>query len=402
MSRALTQLQIYADAAYTGLLSRAPGTWTFSYDPSPSPVVALTMPRAVPTYTHHSILPAFDQQIPEMDLRLFPSGLWKQLQPDEMGLLLIAGNRRLGRLSYSEPGGAPTESMGLVMKPGELARIENGEEFLLDTFARLAYVPGISGVQPKTLFALSELRSATATIDTHILKGNRRDYPFATLVEMVSLEAAEAAGLSVPARQISGDGQLLAIERFDLRDGVSLGFDEACALTGRLSKEKYDGSYEAMCKSLVQFVAADKRHETALQLLTQLTLCYAIENGDAHLKNFGLLYTNANDAALSPSYDLLTTTCFEGMHRDAPALMLDGRNVWDAFRDLERMFRGRFNIPSASVRQTFGSVLAAVVATRPRFAELSERFPAAAAVLTRADEAWQRGIGRLQQAIARM
>jgi serine/threonine-protein kinase HipA len=42
-----------------------------------------------------------------------------------------------------------------------------------------------------------------------------------------------------------------------------------------------------------------------------------MRNGDAHLKNFGLIYDNINNATLAPTYDMLSMSVY------APALAND-------------------------------------------------------------------------------
>jgi serine/threonine-protein kinase HipA len=53
-----------------------------------------------------------------------------------------------------------------------------------------------------------------------------------------------------------------------------------------------------------------------------------MRNGDAHLKNFGMLYTDpgTDDCRLSPVYDIVCTTIY--IPGDRPALALDGRRDW--------------------------------------------------------------------------
>jgi serine/threonine-protein kinase HipA len=398
MARRIAQLEVHLLGSRAGLLSKAPHAgWNFSYAPEARGEVALTMPRLTPTYASSAILPPFDQQIPEMDLGIFSPALWKQIQPDEMGLILIAGNRRLGRLRYAEPGAQPLENAGLKIDTTEFTHVENGDEFLMDMLARIAFVPGISGMQPKTLLSLAGLDKVRADLDSHILKGNHRDYPWASLIEHLSLSAAAAAGMQVPEHTISADGRLLAVRRFDIDANGALGFDEACALLGQLSAEKYEGSYERMCRHLLRFVPPEAQLETSVALLRQLSFCYAIENGDAHLKNFGLLYDDPAQARLSPAYDLLTTTCFPSLRRDAPALTLNGRKRWDAFAELARLFTRHLLLPPKMIRSNFEQVLSAVQLGMPRFDEMQQRFPDAAEVLLAAQQSWQRGAGRMQQ-----
>jgi serine/threonine-protein kinase HipA len=42
----------------------------------------------------------------------------------------------------------------------------------------------------------------------------------------------------------------------------------------------------------------------------QVALSVMVRNGDGHLKNFGVLYSNAKDVRLSPVYDVVTTTIY--------------------------------------------------------------------------------------------
>ncbi len=47
----------------------------------------------------------------------------------------------------------------------------------------------------------------------------------------------------------------------------------------------------------------DSRHFAAV--------CSVERRGDAHLKNFGMLYTSPSDVRLSPMFDVVTTTIYK-------------------------------------------------------------------------------------------
>ena len=51
-----------------------------------------------------------------------------------------------------------------------------------------------------------------------------------------------------------------------------------------------------------------------------------VQNGDAHLKNFGVLYENIHDIWLAPAYDVVCTTLY--IQKDIPALHLLGSKKW--------------------------------------------------------------------------
>jgi len=357
MARKIGQLDVHVCGSVAGLLSKA-DQWNFTYQNSATADVALSMPRSTLTYSDGAILPPFQQCLPEMDISLFPAGVWKIVQPDDMGMLWASGRNRLGRLRFAEPGQPLEEAAGLRISPGEFSKIEDGEAFFLDAIAQLTTIPGVAGVQPKTLAKLHEFDGVVAAIDTHILKACKADYPWVTVIESLCLQAAQKCGLAAAGYQLSGDGRLIAVERFDLdRAGDPIGFDELCALSGRLSFEKYGSSYESLIKTTRSFLPASRRNAELLRLFQQLAFCYAIENGDAHWKNFGLLYEDPDDARLSPAYDVLTTTCFPSLVRDVPALTLSGRKVWDgAFAELRRVGATLSSLSAAQMKEVFDQI----------------------------------------------
>ena len=57
-----------------------------------------------------------------------------------------------------------------------------------------------------------------------------------------------------------------------------------------------------------------------------LVINYSIKNGDAHLKNFGLLYSSVKDIRLAPAYDVVCTTAY--ISHDIPALLMLGSKKW--------------------------------------------------------------------------
>jgi serine/threonine-protein kinase HipA len=86
-------------------------------------------------------------------------------------------------------------------------------------------------------------------------------------------------------------------------------------------------------KRFQQFGAATTLAEEGLELSTLIALNCAIRNGDAHLKNFAILYDDVEgDAHLAPAYDLITTTVY--LPRDRMALTLNGTSLWPSAKNL--------------------------------------------------------------------
>ena len=89
--------------------------------------------------------------------------------------------------------------------------------------------------------------------------------------------------------------------------------------------KKYDGSYEQVAKIIYQFTRNKK--ESLREYYKTVVMNYLLKNGDAHLKNFGLLFSqDFSEIYLSPTYDVVNTTSY--IFRDKPALMLQGKKVW--------------------------------------------------------------------------
>lgn len=402
MSETLQRLSLHMQRAVQGevTIARSDGAepWSFTYSIDASCDAALTMPRTLHTHSWNGILPAFEQHLPEMDLGLFPLAIWKLITRDSAGLLWVAGQRRLGRLRFTRPGESlpPVAASGLTA--ADIARATHGDSLLADLLSRMTSLPGVSGVQPKLLLPLMEHGSEPprALADTHLLKGNRPEYAYATTVEAATLTLAHACGLPVPPRTLSADGRLLAVERFDLdAQGEPLGFDEACSLMGLWARDKYLPSCEQLHKALLAFIPPAERLAFTRQFFTLLAFNLLIENGDAHCKNFGLLYEQANAAGLAPVYDVLTTTCFEGLQRDVPALSLAGRKVWGDWQGFARVAVAR-GLRPVEVRQLLTELGETLAAQMRLTAKFSDQVPAAAPLLLRMHDIWQRSLVRLQ------
>jgi len=229
-------------------------------------------------------------------------------------------------------------------RSGELYR------YLIDRFASSS---GISGVQPKVLIrdeagftggtGKKSDFSETFRGATHIVKFyDSGEYPHLARNEYLCLKAAEAAGLTVPPYHLAEDGSALVMERFDLRpDGSYRGFEDFCVLNGRRTDQKYSGSYETrVMRRFQQFANSPRVAEESLQLFRLIVFNCAIRNGDAHLKNFGVVYDDVQGAAhLAPAYDLVTTTAY--IPKDRMALTLNGSTEWPSGKDLIRFAEAR-------------------------------------------------------------
>ncbi len=191
---------------------------------------------------------------------------------------------------------------------------------LLDTFLNKN---AISGIQPKTMALLKD--KETLHIKEYIIKTWGEEYPYLAENEYFCLKACERAGIKIPSITLSKNKKFLIVENFIFEEGQTLGFEEILSLQDKNRNEKYDGSYEQVAKSIYQFTTLKKESLTAYY--KTVVMNYLLKNGDAHLKNFGLLFSNDFGRIwFSPTYDVVNTTSY--IYQDKPALMMQGKKVW--------------------------------------------------------------------------
>jgi len=103
-------------------------------------------------------------------------------------------------------------------------------------------------------------------------------------------------------------------------DGTYRGFEDFCVLNARRTDEKYRGSYAThVMKRFQQFANSPHINKDLEKLFTLIALNCAIRNGDAHLKNFRIVYDDVlGEARLAPVNDLVTTSIY--LPKDSMAL----------------------------------------------------------------------------------
>src|SRR5208337_5349317 len=146
-------------------------------------------------------------------------------------------------------------------------------------------------------------------------------------------------------------------------DGTYCGFEDFCVLNARRSDEKYRGSYEtSIMKRFQEFANSLHVNEDLERLFTLIALNCALRNGDAHLKNFGIVYDQVlGEARLAPVYDLVTTAAY--LPKDSMALTLNGTTKWATAKELQRLGETRMGGTPARVRQILERIEAAMADT---------------------------------------
>lgn len=219
--------------------------------------VGLLMPPTRLLYQSNSLFPVMDQNLPEGFLFQQIRAAFPKQPLTALHLLALIGDNGIGRLGYQ----VPETDASPPARP----------------LSRAELLPGLAAN------------------------------------EFLCLSAARRSGIETPVFDLSDDGQLLLIDRFDLDESDNrLGFEDVASLMGlcvrdTLSDRKYHGSYEQIAESLkiIGLPAQDLR-----RFFEQVALTIMVRNGDGHLKNFGVLYRSEKDIRLSPLYDVVTTSIY--------------------------------------------------------------------------------------------
>ena len=353
------------------------GAYTFAYRSAiqPGEDVSLTMPWSLESYRYQNGLhPVFQMNLPEGRLReSIELSFRKRVKGfDALSLLEVVGRSQIGRLRFANDpcviDQVPLQSVS------ELVAYDGSEDLLIDLLERFSTVSGVSGVQPKVLIRDDEkgegktytLGQSRVTVKgaTHIVKGwNRNEYPHLAANEFFCMNAARRSGLEVPEFTLSENNQFLVVKRFDVtEEGQYLGFEDFCSLNGIGTAEKYDGSYEKLAKRIRQFVSPELQASALEVYFRSLSLSCIVRNGDAHLKNFGVLYTASNKPVrLAPAFDIVSTTAY--IRGDSLALTLDGSKRFPTAKKLIAFAKMHCNLQPAKAKLIIEEVADAVAET---------------------------------------
>lgn len=408
-------IKVWTDAADAGLLDRLQDRGSaFAYLPGAPArrAVSVSMPVRLPSWdTPFGLAPIFEMNLPEGALRERLRLAFAKATGtfDDFNLLAIVGRSQVGRIRYTDEKDQLDESVPFQSVDEILASRRDGDLFryLLDKFAAFS---GISGVQPKVL--VRDEKAFAPPIDarpklspsyrgaTHIVKfWEPNEFPQLAANEYFCLKVAERCGLDVPRYRLAEDGMALVVDRFDLRpDGTYRGFEDFCVLNARRTEEKYRGSYESsVMKRFQQFANSPDVLGDLEKLFTLIALNCALRNGDAHLKNFGIVYDDVlGQARLAPVYDLVTTAIY--LPKDSLALTLNGTTQWPDNKGLRRLGETRMSGTPAKVRQTLERISEALSQTEIDLRSYIKEHAEFKDVGERMLQEWEKGHHSLQAA----
>ena len=314
-------LKVFINKQQSGDLSLENEHYIYNYSKNAQNVVSLTMPIRNESWVSKKLHPIFEMNMPEGALKETIKNHFAKIQKmDDLNFLKLIGPYMLGRIKF--------DHISEIDKYLNLENIihNNKENLFEELMGKFAIRSGVSGVQPKLL--LSAQNKNTMKFEHFIVKSWEPTYPQLALNEYFCMRAIKNANLPTPDFYLSDDLSMFIMKRFDVdTDDKYLGFEDMCVLTARSTDEKYDGSYEEVIRVIKDVIIPSKRKEAIQTFFTALIMNHLLRNGDAHLKNYGILYKDDyNDAVLAPIYDVITTTIY--IKNDIPALKMSDGKLW--------------------------------------------------------------------------
>lgn len=347
----MESLTVYLKGRQVARLADDNGAMSLSYLPDYAADIrneplSHTLPLRLEPYGHQEVEPFLSGLLPDDIIRTRIGRFLQIPRENTFALLKAIGGECAGAIAFFAEGEMPVSADGRFRR---LSDAEAGE--ILDSLEKRPLDVGEDGFRISGAGAQDKLiacwkRGAVllpldGTPSTHIIKTAIRDYPDSVENECFSMKLAEACGLVVAKCRIAviGGKRRYVCDRYDRmeEDGVvrRLHQEDFCQLLRVDPKRKYEvlggpGIAESMrLMREMSLSAAD-----TLEFLRRIIFNFLIGNGDAHGKNFSVLYQERK-AALSPMYDVMSTAVYPDVS-PRMAMKIDGEY---AFR---WMTRGKF------------------------------------------------------------
>ncbi|WP_409306258.1 type II toxin-antitoxin system HipA family toxin [Pectobacterium sp. B1J-3] len=307
LPRKVDRLTVFVNEAEAGILTHGSVHY---YQPTQDRLnVSLTMTgNGMDGYSSGALHPIFSQNLPEgFNRRYISEKLARYVNINDMYFLALQGDRGIGMLSYAGEFILPeVESISL----SDILTYQGTDPLFPQLLEKYYLRNSLAGVQPKVSISKTD---RTIEQKDLIVKSFDDEFPLLTVNEFVCMEAAKYCGLNSPQVYLSENLETFVVERFDRPNGIPLGYEDFTTLLKKPSNPdaKYTGSYETLLKATLFYTNSLSEVEKIYQYIVFNCL---IGNGDAHLKNFALQYTqDMKNIFVSPIYDVTHTLIYDSI-----------------------------------------------------------------------------------------
>lgn len=328
-------------------------------------------------------------RLPSFFANLLPEGRLRERLAAGLGVPIEDDFALLAALGQDLPGAVIVEPADgpLAIEEDADAGIDEHEPDAAPLRLRFS----VAGVQLK--FSMSQTEKGWV-LPAHgvggewLVKLSSGRFPALAENELATMTWAALAGLDVPERQLvplealdpkvrqeAGDEQFAyAIARYDRAGAQRIHQEDFAQVDGIYPHEeakKFGGRYERLALLVSRICGVDE----GLEIVRRLAFMVACGNGDAHWKNWSLLYPDGVRARLTPMYDFVCTIAYSPPLKRELAIKLGGARAFEGVTAevIERMAR-QVGLPPEAARGAFEETLEAARRVWPEVAGLCPPF----------------------------
>lgn len=334
----MESLNVYLNGRQVGELVDNNGEMTFAYSPrylesGCREPLSYSLPLRPEPYTHAQVEPFLSGLLPDDIIRTRLGLLLQIPRENTFAFLRAIGGDCAGAIAFFEgEERAPAEPRYRRLSDDEAGRIlDNLEKRPLDIGEDGFRISG-AGAQDK-LIACFDKKGVSLPLDgtpsTHVIKTAIPGFPDSVENECFSMKLAAACGLKAADCRIAviGGRRRYVCERYDREttaEGVRrLHQEDLCQVLGVDPKRKYESlGGPGIAAILKLFRDLGLPASDTLEFIDGLIFNFLLGNGDAHGKNFSILYRDGV-ASLAPLYDLMSTAVYPEVSQRL-AMKIDG------------------------------------------------------------------------------
>ena len=168
------------------------------------------------------------------------------------------------------------------------------------------------------------------------------DIPEIKLVELTQLD-------NLPDIQLPNEIHAYAIKRFDRQEGQRVHTEDFAQVFQVYSHEKYKKfNYEQIANAMYQY--GSQGLKDVQQMARRLLVNILLANGDAHLKNWSLIYPDSKRPMLSPAYDIVSTLPYVEGEQEFALNMAKNKNWYQAEMASFEVWAKRIGVPWQAIK----------------------------------------------------
>lgn len=175
------------------------------------------------------------------------------------------------------------------------------------------------------------------------------DIPEIKLVELSKLD-------NLPQINLPDEKLAFAIKRFDRDHDARIHMEDFAQVLVKYAHDKYNSANYEQIGRIIYGYSGDGLAD-AQQFARRLLINILLANGDAHLKNWSLIYPDKITPRLSPAYDILTTSVYIDGERHVALNLGKSKNWYDISLANFQLWADRADIPWRVIKPHLDDVM---------------------------------------------